>query len=160
MPVAEAVSAGLREAAGHHQTGRLAGRDRRGGGFERGAHKHRYDRAGQPADRAAFEAASTPVPTSETACLVVACRFPQTGRDGFCDGHLWRYRNVRHARRDLTPAGYLEHLADARRISAPKFDMRGVPATVALEVRVATAPRRGHGCDGASDLQPGRAMGR
>jgi hypothetical protein len=44
-----------------------------------GAHKHRYDRAGQPADRAAFAATSTPVPTSETACLVVACRFPQTG---------------------------------------------------------------------------------
>jgi len=106
-----------------------------------GAHKHRYDRAGQPADRAAFEAASKPVPTGESACLVVACGFPQTGRDGFCDGHLWRYRNVRHAHRDLTPAGYLEHLADARRISAPKFDMRGVPATVALELAFALQQR-------------------
>lgn len=62
--------------------------------------------------------------------------------------------------RDLTPVGYLEHLADARRISAPKFDMRGVPAVVALELAFALQQRRRQGCDGASDRQPGRAMGR
>jgi len=116
-------------------------RSARGAGFC-GAHKYRWERAGQSQDRAGFAANAPAVPVAEQLCVVVGCCFPVIGHDGFCDGHLQRYRNAKHCRRGLTPAGYLEHLAAARRSGAPKFDMRGLPAVVQLELQFALQSRQ------------------
>lgn len=100
------------------------------------AHDHRWLRAGQP-DVAEFVRAAAPVPSGNASCRVDTCAFPGFGGHGFCDAHLHRFRNVRHGRPDMSVEDFLAHLADARRIAAPRYDMRGVPGLVRLELGLA-----------------------
>jgi len=100
-------------------------------------HRRRWERAGRPGDRVAFAATETAGPAGDERCAVAACRFPTVAKQKLCDGHLQRYRNARYCCPQLTAAGYLEHLAAARCVSAPKFDMRGVPGVVRLELQYA-----------------------
>ncbi|MCA1701697.1 MAG: hypothetical protein LC790_23515, partial [Actinobacteria bacterium] len=100
------------------------------------AHRHRYDRAGRPSDKAAFAAASgTPVPIGERDCRLPACRFVAVGREEFCDAHQQRFRDIRARRPDMTADAYVEHLASIGRVGAPRFDMRGLPDIVRLELQ-------------------------
>lgn len=99
------------------------------------AHHHRYARAGRPADRAAFAATVPAVPVGAGFCRIGGCRFPDVGREGFCDSHQQRFRDARGRRPGLTADGYHEHLTAAGQIGAPKFDMRGLPEIVRLELQ-------------------------
>ena len=95
--------------------------------------------AGPPGVRTARQARCE---AGDARCVVAGCRFAAISRDGFCDGHAGAYRNVRYSHPGLTPDGYLEHLARARAISAPRFDMRGLPALVGLEMGLALQARQ------------------
>jgi integrase len=106
-----------------------------------GPHHHGWDRAGKP-DLAEYAAAAPLVKTGARRCVVGACSFPGIGRDCFCDGHSQAYRNARYARPGLTPDGYLQHLQRACAISAPSYDMRGLPAVIALEMGLALQCRQ------------------
>ena len=99
------------------------------------AHHHRYHRAGRPTDRAAFAAAATAVPVGTGCCRIDRCLFPNVGAEGFCDSHQQRFRDTRGRRPGLTADAYHEHLTAAGQIGAPKFDMRGLPEIVQLELQ-------------------------
>ena len=99
------------------------------------AHRHRFERAGRPADWAAFAATVPAVPVGAQRCRIGGCRFPDVGAEGFCDSHLQRFREARARRPELTADGYHAHLTAAGEIGAPKFDMRGLPAIVQLELQ-------------------------
>ena len=101
-----------------------------------GAHHHQWDRAGRPSP-AEFGPSARPVRTVKRRCAVTGCSFAGISRDGFCDGHAGAYRNVRYSRPGLTPEGYLDHLGRARAITAPRYDMCGLPTGVALEMQLA-----------------------
>lgn len=100
------------------------------------AHRRRWMRAGRP-DLAVFLPTAGVVVAGEQGCLVGGCRFPAAGRTLFCDGHAWRYRNARHSRPGLTPEEYLVYLREMRRLSAPRYDMSGLPELVRLEMGLA-----------------------
>lgn len=106
------------------------------------AHHHRYQRAGRPANRAAFAAEMSAVPVRTARCRIGGCRFPSVGAEGFCDGHQQRFRDARKRRPELTADGYRKQLTAAGRIGAPKFDMRGVPTVVQLELQYALQCRQ------------------
>jgi integrase len=106
------------------------------------AHHHRYQRAGRPADRAAFAAVVPAVPVGAGCCRIGGCRFPNVGAEGFCDGHQQRFRDARGRRRELTADGYYEHVTAAGLVGAPKFDMRGLPEIVQLELQYALQCRQ------------------
>jgi integrase len=106
-----------------------------------GAHHHQWQRAGRP-DLPDFTPRARPVRAGEARCVVAGCRFVAISREGFCDGHAGAYRNVRYSHPGLTPDGYLEHLGRARAISAPRFDMRGLPTLVGLEMGLALQARQ------------------
>jgi hypothetical protein len=75
---------------------------------------------------------------------VTGSRFPGVSQAGFCDGHAQGYRNVRYSQPGLTPEGYLEHLRQARTITAPRYDMRDVPTLVALEMQLCCSAAATH----------------
>jgi integrase len=106
------------------------------------AHDHRYVRAGRPADRAAFAAAACAVPVGSERCRLRSCGFPNVGQEGFCDAHQQRFREARARRPGLTADAYDEHLTAAGVIGAPRFDMRGLPEVVALELQHALQCRQ------------------
>jgi hypothetical protein len=106
------------------------------------ADHHRYQRAGQPANRAAFAAATPPVPIGTSCCRIGGCDFPNVGAEGFCDAHQQRFRDARGRRPELTADHYHEHLSAAGRIGAPKFDMRGLPEILQLELQYALQCRQ------------------
>jgi integrase len=99
-------------------------------------HRRRWMRAGSP-DLAVFLATAGAVITRSDGCSIAGCRFPASGRTVFCDGHAWRYRNARAARPGLTPEGYLGYLDEARRVSAPHYDMTDLPPVLRLEMAFA-----------------------
>ena len=105
------------------------------------AHHRRWDRAGQP-DLTEFARVQTPAPALNGRCSVPECRFPPIGKWGFCDAHAQRYRNARYARPELTPEDYLAHLTEAQKASAPRYDMRGLPQVVQLEMQLALQLRQ------------------
>ncbi len=106
-----------------------------------GAHHHQWERAGRPSLEG-FAPSARPVRTVVRHCVVAGCTFAAISRDGFCDGHAGAYRNVRYSHPGLTPDGYLEHLGRARAITAPSYDMRGLPSLVALEMQLALQCRQ------------------
>ncbi|UTI63905.1 hypothetical protein NBH00_21490 [Paraconexibacter antarcticus] len=116
-------------------------RSARSNGFCNG-HMSRWVSAGRPLDKTAFANAATAVRVSDGRCEVPACGFPPVRRDGFCDTHTQRYFNARSRRVGLSAAGYLALIAGARRIIAPRFDMRGLPAVVGLELALALQCRQ------------------
>jgi len=101
-----------------------------------GAHRHQWQRAGQP-PLDAFQQIARPTKTVARRCIVPGCAFPRVARAGFCDGHAGAYRNVRYSHPGMAPEDYLEHLRRARAITAPRYDMRDLPPVVALEMALA-----------------------
>jgi hypothetical protein len=101
-----------------------------------GAHRHQWQRAGQP-PLDAFQQIARPTKTVARRCIVPGCAFPRVARAGFCDGHAGAYRNVRYSHPGMAPEDYLEHLRRARAITAPRYDMRDLPRVVALEMALA-----------------------
>jgi integrase len=99
-------------------------------------HRRHWTNAGSP-DLGLFLATAGAVFTRSDRCSIPGCRFPSSGRTVFCDGHAWRYRNARLARSGLTPEGYLAYLVEARRVSAPRYDMAPLPPTLRLEMAFA-----------------------
>jgi integrase len=100
------------------------------------AHHHRWQRAGEP-DIAEFVPTATRVPSGDARCQVDRCAFPGFGTHGLCDGHLMRFRNVRASRPGMTVEGFLTHLAESRRIAAPRYDMRTIAPVMRLELALA-----------------------
>jgi len=72
---------------------------------------------------------------------------PAAGQMVFCDGHGRRFRNARATRPGLTADGYIAYLTEARRVTAPSYDMSALPPTLRLEMGLARqcrqAARRG-----------------
>jgi integrase len=83
-----------------------------------------------------------PVPIGTSCCRIGGCDFPNVGAEGFCDAHQQRFRDARGRRPELTADHYHEHLSAAGRIGAPKFDMRGLPEIVQLELQYALQCRQ------------------
>jgi integrase len=106
-----------------------------------GAHRRRWTQAGRP-DFAVFLAVAGAVLAGGDRCLVAGCRFSSAGQTGLCDGHGWRFRNARATRPGLTVKGYLGYLREARRVSAPSYDMSALPAIVRLEIGLALQCRK------------------
>lgn len=113
-------------------------------------HTRRWSSAGRP-DLEAFVVSAPAVAVGVEGCSVPRCGFPSAGADGFCDKHAQRYFNARYRRLGLTPDGFLEMLAEGRRIAAPRFDMRGLPGVVQLEMGLALQARKDAG---RSSIQP------
>lgn len=132
-------------------------RSARSNGFCNG-HMRRWVSAGRPLDTAAFAKDAPVVGVREERCEVPACGFPSVGRDGFCDTHTQRYFNARYRRVGLSAASYLALIADARRISAPRFDMRGLPTVVGLELSLALQCRQHAGGAGIPTLTFGQVV--
>ena len=105
-------------------------------------HGRRWVRAGRPAVEL-FAARTRAVRTGTERCLVPRCGYPAVGASLFCDGHLVRYRNALYARPGLTPEGYLSHIVELRRVTAPSFDMRSLSEVVRLEMQMALQCRQG-----------------
>jgi hypothetical protein len=76
-------------------------------------------------------------PTPRALPCPLPAPFPPIGTLGFCDAHAQGYGNVRYSRSELTPDGYLAHLTEARKASAPSYDMRSLPEVVQLELQLA-----------------------
>jgi integrase len=91
---------------------------------------------------ATFLATAARVVVREEQCVVVGCRFPAAGKMVFCDGHGWRFCNARAARPGLTAEGYIAYLTEARRVTAPSYDMSGLPRVVQLELGLALQCRQ------------------
>lgn len=95
-----------------------------------------------------FAAGAGPVKTESARCRVHRCVFPTAAGSEFCDTHLVSFRWLRFKRPGLEPAGYVAHLATARAASGPKFDLRGLPELVRLELQFALQAR--HDARGAA----------
>jgi len=104
-------------------------------------HWKRWLTAGQPA-LAAFLPVAGLMRTREEHCAMAGCDFPAAGQMVFCDGHGWRFRNARAARPGLTAEGYIAYLTEARRVTAPSYDMSALPAMVRLEMGLALQCRQ------------------
>ncbi len=109
-------------------------------------HRKRWLTAGKPA-LAAFLAIAGVIRSRSETCAITGCRFPAAGQMVFCDGHGWRFRNARATRPGLTADGYIAYLTEARRVTAPSYDMSALPPTLRLEMGLALqcrqAARRG-----------------
>jgi hypothetical protein len=105
-----------------------------------GAHRRRWTQAGRP-DVALFLADAGAVLAGGDRCLIAGCRFSSAGQTGFCDGHGCRFRNARATRPRLTAEGYLGYLREARRVSAPRYDMSALAPLLRLEMGLALQSR-------------------
>ena len=100
-------------------------------------HFGRWKRAGRP-DRAAWAASAANVAVQpERRCRLPGCRFPAMGKRGFCDTHNLHFAHLRAADPSVTPADFLERATRRRRSSAPRYDLRGLPELVRLELQFA-----------------------
>jgi integrase len=108
--------------------------------FHRGLcypHFGRWKLAGRP-DRAAWAAAAEPTNVRQGGrCRLPSCRFPAMGRHGFCDTHNMHFAHLRAAAPAATPADLLARAARRRVASASRYDLRGLPELVRLEMRFA-----------------------
>jgi integrase len=132
-------------------------RSARSNGFCNG-HMRRWVSAGREPDLATFAKAAHPVTVRDERCIAPSCLFPSMGRAGFCDAHAQRYFNARYRRIGLTPAGYIGLLGEARRIPAPRFDMRGLPTVAGLELALALQCRQHAGRAGIPTLTFGQVV--
>jgi integrase len=105
------------------------------------AHHCRWDRSGRP-DLVHLARTQSPAAALTGRCSVPGCRFPPIATLGFCDAHAQGYRSVRYSRPELTPNGYLAHFTEARKASAPSYDLRGLPEVVQLELQLALQCRQ------------------
>jgi integrase len=104
-------------------------------------HRKRWLTAGKP-DLAAFLPIAGMIQSRSETCVMTGCRFPAAGRMVFCDGHAWRFRNARATRPGLTADGYIAYLTEARRVTAPSYDMSALPPTLRLEMGLALQCRQ------------------
>jgi len=104
-------------------------------------HRKRWLTAGKPV-LAAFLPIAGLMGTREERCAMAGCRFPAAGEMVFCDGHGWRFRNARSTRPGLTADGYIAYLTEARRVTAPSYDMSALPPTLRLEMGLALQCRQ------------------
>lgn len=96
-------------------------------------HRQRWVAAGRPPlQEFAERAASTRTGSGE--CRVEGCDFVRVCGGELCDAHQRSYAWLRWKRGGLDLERFLAHVHDARGRTAPRFDLRGVPAIVALEL--------------------------
>ena len=95
-------------------------------------HRH-WRRAGCP-PLEQFAAGAPTVRGGVDECRVEGCRFMAVRGGELCDGHHKRYTWLRWHRGELDLDGYVAHADNGRRRSAPRFDLRGIGAIVALEL--------------------------
>jgi integrase len=105
------------------------------------AHARHWQRAGKP-PLDTFAAAAPAVRTQRVLCRVAGCTFPAIATRGLCDSHDKSFGWLASRRPELDPDGYVEHLATAREQLGPRFDLRGVGPTVALELGYALQCRQ------------------
>jgi len=104
-------------------------------------HRKRWLTAGKPA-LAAFLPNAGMIRSRRETCAMTGCRFPAAGQVLFCDGHGWRFRNARATRPGLTATSYIAYLTEARRVTAPSYDMSALPPTLRLEMGLALQCRQ------------------
>ena len=79
---------------------------------------------------------------------MAGCGFPEAGGRGLCDAHERRFRGLLRADPGLAPADYAARLAAPRGGRGPRFDTRGLPSGLALELQFALQCR--HDARGAA----------
>jgi integrase len=100
-------------------------------------HFGRWKLAGRP-DRGAWAASAAPVAVRrERRCRLPGCRFPAMGKHGLCDTHNMHFAHLRAADPAATPADLIAKAARRRPSSMPRYDLRGLPEPLRLELQFA-----------------------
>jgi len=104
-------------------------------------HHMRFKRCGEP-ELERFLTRETPARAGSGRCLAPGCAFPPVPRGRLCDTHQGRCRTLRaRGLQGGDPDAYAARLRAAHRARAPRFDGRGLPRPLQLELQFALQRR-------------------
>jgi hypothetical protein len=103
-----------------------------------GAHLRRWRKLGGPP---AAELAGEAQPAAARPCTVDGCLFLGPPGWTLCDAHHRSWVFLRRSHPAMDERGYVAHLAQARARTSPRYDVRGLPPIVRLELQFALQVR-------------------